>query len=513
MSRCLTLARELKRQGAFILFLCRSLDLNWMNQAREIVDDCVAMDWQTPPDEDVREVVRLYHQCNIDQAIIDHYRVDQRYQKQLYESGVRWLQFDGSASEPFLGEWVFNASPSAREDLYGSLKRRQETNFLLGSAFALIRREFIEKKHQIQFREKVRKILMTFGGGDDRGCTVFCLDSLKSLDPAIERLVLVSSANPRKGEISEWVNKHPGTNVTLLLDVPDVAACMLQADLAIIAGGTTTFETAAMGLPSLIIEIADNQAPNARAWQEQGAAVNLGLLEKLTPQALFQQMISLIQDPARRKAMSEAGQRSVDGQGVQRVAKILEGITRERTVNINLRQDFDLTSVRLKNFVHLTEKEMIRNWRNDPEIRKWMFTDHLITPDEHDHFIDKLMVDDQNFYWLVQNKEGQYLGVISINKLDQLSKTAYFGLYVRPDCKGQGYGHRLMTSLKELVFDVAKLETLKLEVLSTNERALEFYRKSGFDQEQQLPGFVFKEQKWQDVTVMGMSKDRKSQIV
>ena len=51
---------------------------------------------------------------------------------------------------------------------------------------------------------------------------------------------------------------------------------MAWADLAVSAAGTTCWELAFMGLPMLLVVLADNQRPNATCLDELGVAGNLG---------------------------------------------------------------------------------------------------------------------------------------------------------------------------------------------------------------------------------------------
>ena len=165
--RCLTLAEELKGRGASVLFACRSKGLDVREGLGNIADDWVDLEWSLAPESEVLEVIQLYRQRDIDIAVIDHYGADVPYQKALYRSGIRWLQFDGSARRPLWADWVLNANPAAEEGTYLPLKQRDETRLLLGPAYALLRPEFLKRRQQVSFREKVRKILLTFGGGDD----------------------------------------------------------------------------------------------------------------------------------------------------------------------------------------------------------------------------------------------------------------------------------------------------------------------------------------------------------
>jgi len=170
---------------------------------------------------------------------------------------------------------------------------------------------------------------------------------------------------------------------------------------------------------------------------------------------------------------------------------------------IDLRRNIELNGAELINFINLTdhEKEMIRNWRNHEIIRNMMYSDHIITIEEHFNFLVKLRTESNNFYWMVR-KNREYIGTISLNRVDFKNFNAYIGIYSNPNLFGMGL--LLIECLKMLAFDEAKLHTLKLEVIDGNEKAINFYKKSGFKEEGQLKEFVFKNDKWLDVIVMGI---------
>ena len=322
LRRCLTLAGELAEHGSEVFFLCRSEAFDISEHMTQLVTDWAACDWSLTPEEDAQEVIRYSRMKHIDSVIVDHYRTDQTYQKILYESGIRWLQFDGAARYPIWADWVLNMSPTASEELYEKLKPRKDTHLLLGSRYALLRKEFQQQRCQVKKSGPVKRILLTFGGGDDRGATIFCLGAIRSLGRKVERIVLLSSANPRKDDILKW-NRENRTNTRIVLDAEETAPYMVSADLAITAGGMTVFEMAVLGIPVLIMQIADNQVPITRAWQQCGYGIDLGHLDQLRQETLLQETISLMQDAGRRQAMSTAGQAMVDGEGTWRVARAL----------------------------------------------------------------------------------------------------------------------------------------------------------------------------------------------
>lgn len=173
----------------------------------------------------------------------------------------------------------------------------------------------------------------------------------------------------------------------------------------------------------------------------------------------------------------------------------------------SLRKNIELGKVFLKNFVNLNEeeKETVRRWRNHIEVRKWMYTDHEISKEEHEEFIESLKKDKKNFYYLVY-EENKPVGVITLTRVDFNNRNAYFGIYANPEEKIHGAGLVLEKSAIKLAFEIAGLHTLKLEVIEDNQRAISFYKRMGFVEEGRLREFVFKDGKWKDVLVMGMIK-------
>ena len=98
---------------------------------------------------------------------------------------------------PFWADWVLNPRLDARMREYLPRRQRKGTRFLLGSEFAFLRHEFERNYNRVEFRSQVKKILFTFGGGDDRGAILFCLEATKTLHPNIKRVILTTRKNPK----------------------------------------------------------------------------------------------------------------------------------------------------------------------------------------------------------------------------------------------------------------------------------------------------------------------------
>lgn len=175
-----------------------------------------------------------------------------------------------------------------------------------------------------------------------------------------------------------------------------------------------------------------------------------------------------------------------------------------------LRKNIDIGSLKLINFINLTEteKEGVRKYRNRENVRNFMYQDHIVSKEEHQKFIEDLKDDKKNFYWLVKDNKGEHIGVISLNRLDLRNKNAYLGIYKNPELKSKGLGSILINCLKNLAFEITCLHALKLEVIEGNNNAISFYKEAGFKKEGILKKFVLRNGKWYDVIVMGIINEK-----
>lgn len=284
---------------------------------------CASVDPSLRGAADAAGTAEYCSRIGADRLIVDHYQADEEaYQHVLLEAGVPWLQFDGAANVPLWADWVVSMSPAADEARYRALQRRPQTHLLLGPRYAILRDEFLHWWAPRPVPWQATRLLLTFGGGDDRGACLACLSALPG-SGTFETTILSSAYNPQIPLIRAWIGRNADHRVRLLLDDPDVARRMSEADIAVTAGGTTTFEMAMLGLPALMIQIADNQRPNAQAWDSAGVAIDLGTLENLDSGRLRDKLVQLAGNPELRERMARRGRECVDGRGAERILKEL----------------------------------------------------------------------------------------------------------------------------------------------------------------------------------------------
>ena len=137
-----------------------------------------------------------------------------------------------------------------------------------------------------------------------------------------------------------------------------------------------------------------------------------------------------------------------------------------------------MENIQLLNFIDLTieEKEMILEWRNHPDIRKWMYNQDEIKLEEHLTFIESLKSKKDKSYFLVK-KEDKFIGVIDFTQL--VEKTSvHMGIYSNPNIKGNG--KILLNKIIDYSFNNLKVERIFSEVFAENDKAHNLYKKFNF---------------------------------
>ncbi|MHA7850335.1 PseG/SpsG family protein [Roseovarius sp.] len=319
--RCREMARHLRDQGILSAMIGPAEGL------RLAEDSDLFQHWQAVEDRqgsarDAARVVALCDRLGTRHAVIDDYRADPAFQKVLKAGGLRWLQqFDASCDWRFCCDVLVNAGPLERRSAYlQRLERPERVQTLFGPAHAVLRRGF----RQVVWRRDgraVRRVLVAFGGGDDRGAIALVLKALAGREVT---LVIVSGAgNPGRTVVERAVAEMGPGQVELHVGPEDMPGLMAGCDLAVIGGGTMSYEAAICGLPMVTLALAANQERPCLGWQALTGAPYLGRIADVGPEALFEAVSSLIRADSQREAMAVKGRQAVDGRGVERLISAL----------------------------------------------------------------------------------------------------------------------------------------------------------------------------------------------
>lgn len=422
--RCLALADELRRQGAATQFLCRRQvgDLGELIEAHGHPLIRLPAEAADPRADAEQCLVAL---DPVDWLVVDHYRLDAAWETALRAKARRILAIDDLADRRHDCDLLLdqNHRPEAETRYAGLLP--PACVGLYGPRYALLRSDFAACRASAPRRDgKVKRILVFFGGADAEGVSLMALEALRQLShPGIAIDVVVGGVNPHLPRVETACRALPGAVLHVQSD--DMAGLMVKADLAIGAGGTSSWERCCLGLPCLTLGIAENQYGPAAALAEAGAQVYLGPAATIGPTRLAALLAQVIELPEWLRHMASQGMALVDGRGTARVAARLLA---DRLV--------------LRPAVPTDSAEMLA-WRNHAVTRSQAFDSSVIDPATHRRWFAGVLADPQRSL-LIGEEDGKPVGVLRFDLDSTDSGLAMVSLYLVPGLAGQGYGTRLL---------------------------------------------------------------------
>lgn len=148
----------------------------------------------------------------------------------------------------------------------------------------------------------------------------------------------------------------------------------------------------------------------------------------------------------------------------------------------------------------------VLNLRNQEPVRRHMYTSHEITESEHQHWLASLQGNQRQKVFVVLQNE-QAIGVVSLNAINNLHRTADWAFYLDSEQQGKGLGSRVEFWMLDYSFNEAGLEKLNCEVLVTNTAVINMHLKFGFTLEGTRRKHILKEGARIDVALLGITKD------
>lgn len=345
--RCLTLARALADQGADVHFISKDHAGNLNAYVRaagfpvlEIHAEggAAAVSPADPPhagwlggtwEADAGQTASHVAALGIDLLVVDHYALDARWEAGVGIVPERIVVVDDLADRAHSCAMIVDANLGRRPTDYAAVAR-PGTVVLAGAEYALLRAEFAAARESSLVRREdssLRRILVAMGGVDAFNATTRVLDALdaSTLPDTCSVTIVLGSRAPWLDAVRKAAAGMRGS-AEVLVDVTDMAELMASSDLAIGGAGVTAWERCCLGLPTLIVTIAENQVAGAKALADAGAAGLVGGVEDVVSR-----LGALVEDAARPgalAAMSRAASAVTDGKGVDRVVAHIQGLCR-----------------------------------------------------------------------------------------------------------------------------------------------------------------------------------------
>lgn len=324
LMRCLALAQGWQARGGRATFITACESDGLRQRLSDEGFQVIALEHPYPDPADWEMTSKMLAAHPGAWVVLDGYHFDPAYQRQIREAGHPLLVIDDMAHlDHYYADVVLNQNINAEQLRYSC---EPYTRLLLGTRYVLLRSEFLAwRGWQREILEVTRKILVTLGGGDPDNQTLKVIRALRQVGvDDLEAVVVVGASNPHYQELKFAIRNSQFT-IRLVRNVSNMPELMAWADVAISAGGSTCWEMAFMGLPTILLVLAGNQRDIAEGVSEADVALNLGWFEQVTDAHIVDALSRLLVNCDQRHQMSRSGQALVDGMGRERVVLALQG--------------------------------------------------------------------------------------------------------------------------------------------------------------------------------------------
>jgi len=466
--RCLTLALELKKQGASVEFICRAHEGNLIEyiQQKGFIAHSLAIDnlpqkanpslphadWLGgTQNEDAELCSVILERLCANWVVVDHYAIDFTWGKKIKKIVKKIMVIDDLADRKHECEVLLDQNLYDDEDVRYTDKVPGSCKLLLGPSYALLRDEFIQEKKSVLARSGIiKRILVFFGGVDVENHTISVLETLISIKHKknnFEVDVVVGVNHPYTEDIKFLCESH---NFICHVQTKEMAKLLVAADLGIGAGGITTYERLYLRLPSLLLPLSFNQIEPLMHMSEKGIVDLFSTQDDLK--------IKLIQ---KLSCENSSPPDCVENGKVKIVKFMMDGFT-----CLSEPKPFDVRNT--------------YKWIQSKALRD----DFLLSPAPslkvHFEYWRKLFNDSgQRVYSILHS--GIHIGNCGLKNIKVMSGESELWIYIGDlSSRGNGIGKNSVLRLLEIAKKDLCGKVVVLHVSKKNITAIELYKKVGF---------------------------------
>lgn len=475
--RCLTLAEALKANGAACHFLCRVLDGNLIQRIRSRGFPVSEINSNSEPDEligyqkwigstearDAQECQCLLENLRPGLVIIDNYALGSAWVDIAVNKECEVLFIDDLANRKLDCQFLLNQNLGTSAEQYETLLK-SGTVKLLGPTYALLRPEFSMARQKALNRKRdtlPSRLLIAFGGTDESNATLKALECLHNatIRGLSEIVVVLDIHAPHLDSVRDAAKQmHIPTRV--LSGVTRMDEVLLDVDLALGAAGSSVWERCALGIPSLLLTLADNQKSGSLALADAGAGIHLGSIEDQNWKPRLVSTLGKALETDCWQALCAKAAAVCDGQGTQRVVSTL------MDKRLTLRP------------ASIQDASLIWTWRHQGDASRYYKNTSLIPLPDHLRWFQNALIETNRRLLVAQ------VGTVPIAHLrfdigQEGANSAEIGICIDADFRGRGYGRKLL----RLGIEYAKqlgMKNLTAEIHRHNVASLTIFSGVGF---------------------------------
>jgi len=323
LMRCLALAQKWQDsagQAAFIT-TCQNDNLLQRLGKEGFGIHLLSSAYPDSPDEwdKTREIMAGYDN---NWLVLDGYHFDEAYQQRIKGEGYKLLVIDDMAQlKHYYADIILNQNLHAGQLHYSC---QPDTRLLLGSEYVLLRREFLDyKKRQRNIPPVAKSLLITMGGSDPNNISLRVIQALRQVGISGIKATVIIGASNQNADVLEVAAEASSIPVCIIRNSDNMPELMANADIAISAAGSTVWELAFMGVPSIAVATTPVEEYLTEGLYKHGLFTNLNWVNGFSESQIIDALGKLISDREIRHNMSELGQSFIDGEGCERVIENL----------------------------------------------------------------------------------------------------------------------------------------------------------------------------------------------
>lgn len=466
--RCLVLAKAFRCHGADVYFICRQQKGDMLaylqkNGYQTHIIDTGQEDYKSDAQETITFIKKL---GRVDYLIVDHYNLDNCWEELVNPFVFKIMVIDDLANRAhhcdLLLDQTFGREPQEYQKWVPD-----GCHLLLGSRYAILKEQFAEVRlgtlQQRRFNHSLKKILVSMGGVDAKNVTQWVIHSIQESNLNVELDVILGARALHRDAVKTYLALNSSTKINLFENVNNLAEMMVEADLAIGAGGTTSWERCCLGLPTLMITTAENQNLVASQLSHVGAIEYLGCADSVETSKLIVSIKNLLNKPHLLKEMSDSAATICDGYGTNRImAECYPQFAN------------DGTAVRLYPAT-MSDAETVLNWQSDPSTRQYARIPRVPTREEHFRwFGHRLKNPGCILNMILYNKCP--VGVLRLDRIHDVNHVYEVSILISPDYRRLGIASAAL-KLARCMFPTWELHA---EILSENKASHELFLTAGY---------------------------------
>lgn len=457
--RCFALAQKLKDLGYTTLFLTTIKNENLLKLLSENNIGVHKIHYGYPNIKEFKELSSILKNYPKPTLILDGYHFDSIYHKYIRKLKIYFVIIDDQTTlSRYNSDLIINQNITAFEKKY---KKDNKTKLLLGCKFVILRKEFdswMGKKRPIN--RNIKKILITLGGSDPFDITSKIMELVSQIiTKRIEFIVIIGANNNKTINIPQNI-ENTRVKYTIIKNAKNMAKLMAGADIAITAGGTTLWELAFMGVPSLVIVVAKNQENNAKRLTKLKAIEYLGHNTQLNKKKLASHLINIMNSYTKRKQLSLISQILIDGRGKERISLILEH------PKLKIR--------RLRN----NDRNFLWELANDPIARNQSYHTKSIAWNDHKRWFRNILSNPRNIVYIAILNNKTRIGVI---RYERKYSSATISINISPTHRDHGYGKCLLMLTSSQIFHDEKINKILAYIKASNQASIHMFKKAGYE--------------------------------